>query len=257
VLIDTHAHLYVAAFEADRAALVERALQVCSHILLPNIDRASQPSLDTLAETYPGRLLPMAGLHPCSVVEAAADDLDYFEALLATGRYVAVGETGIDLYWDKTTLAEQRASLERHIAWAKRFDLPLVLHSRNAHAETVDIVRAALASPGPLRGVFHCFTGNAREAQEVVDLGFYVGIGGTLTYKKQEATIEALQVLDRQWVVLETDAPYLPPTPYRGQRNESSYLVHTAQKLAEVWGVSAEEVAAVTTENARRLFRLS
>lgn len=257
MLIDTHAHLYVPAFVADRAAMVERALQVCSHILLPNIDRASQSGLDALADAYLGRLLPMAGLHPCSVVEAGVGDLDYFEALLATGRYVGVGETGIDLYWDKTTLAQQRASLERHIAWAKQYDLPLVLHSRNAHSETVEIVRAGLSTPGMLRGVFHCFTGSAREAHEVADLGFYVGIGGTLTYKKQEATVEALQVLDRQWVVLETDAPYLPPVPYRGQRNESAYLVHTAQKLAEVWGVDASEVVAVTSANAQRLFRLS
>ncbi len=256
MLIDTHAHLYVSQFDADRAAMVARALAVCSHIALPNIDRASQTALDALADTHPGRLLPMAGLHPCHVEPTLEEDLAYFESLLVTGRYVGVGETGLDLYWDKSSLPRQQASLRQHLAWGQRYDLPVVLHSRNAHAETAAEVRAALSAPGALRGVFHCFTGTAAEALEVVELGFYLGIGGVLTYTKQEALIAALRAVPRDRVVLETDAPYLPPVPHRGKHNESAYIRLVAERLAEVWAVSVEDVAALTSANARRLFAL-
>lgn len=256
MLIDTHAHLYVSQFDADRAAMVARALGVCSHIALPNIDRASQPALDALADAHPGRLLPMAGLHPCHVKPTFEEDLEYFDRLLATGRYVGVGETGLDLYWDKSSLPRQQASLRQHLAWGQRYHLPVVLHSRNAHAETATEVRAALSASGPLRGVFHCFTGTVAEALEVVELGFYLGIGGVLTYKNQDALMAALRAVPRDRVVLETDAPYLPPVPHRGQRNESTYIRLVAERLAEVWAVSVDEVATQTSANARRLFNL-
>ncbi len=257
-LIDTHAHLYVSAFEPDRALMVERALAVCSHVLLPNIDRATLEPLNALAQLHTGRLLPMAGLHPCHVEPGTASDadLDHFEAELATGRYCAVGETGLDAHWDPATLPQQQRALRRHIAWAQRFDLPLVLHSRSAFALTLAEVHTGLEQ-GPLRGVFHCFTGTADEAQAAVAAGFYLGIGGVLTYPKQDALLQALQQVPRDFIVLETDAPYLPPVPHRGRRNESAYIQHVAERLAQLWGTTPEAVADLTSANARRLFGIS
>ena len=257
MLIDTHAHLYVSAFAADRAAMVARALAVCSHIVLPNIDRASLPELLALAAAHPGRLLPAAGLHPCHVVVEPPDSLEALlaalEAELATGRYCAVGETGLDLYWDRASLPLQIESLRRHIGWALSHDLPIILHSRSAHDETLAQVRWGCAQ-GPLRGVFHCFTGSAEQALAATELGFYLGIGGVLTYPKQDALHAALLAAPRDRILLETDAPYLPPVPHRGQRNESAHISLVAQRLATLWGTTPEDVAALTSANARRLF---
>lgn len=254
LLIDTHAHLYHKKFDADRPAMLARAFEHCSHLLLPNIDSASVAGMKQLAVDYPGRCLPMMGLHPSSVqAESLEAELQLCEDELAAGGYIAVGETGIDLYWDKSTLELQQQSLARHIAWAKQYNLPIVLHSRSAFNETMEIIEAA--QDGSLRGVFHCFTDGPEQATRVAAVGFYMGIGGVLTFKNS-GLAETLSQVDLKHLVLETDAPYLAPVPYRGKRNESAYVYEVAQFLAEVKGMSYEVVAEATTANAKALFRL-
>lgn len=251
MLIDTHCHLYHAKFDADREAVVARAAAVCSAILLPNIDLESLGPLNALARAHPTLCYPMAGLHPCDVPAEYEALLPRLEAELATGRYHGVGETGLDLYWDKTTLARQTASLNAHLAWAKRYHLPIVLHSRDAFEETLACVEAA--QDGTLTGVFHCFTGTADEGRRAIAAGCYLGLGGVLTYKTSPLP-EAVRALDPAYLLLETDAPFLPPVPYRGQRNEPAYTQRVAHKLAETLGLTYAEVAELTSANARRLF---
>ncbi|MCB0763245.1 MAG: TatD family hydrolase [Flavobacteriales bacterium] len=253
MFVDTHAHLYHDQFRGDRAAMVQRALEAgVQKLYLPNIDHDSIEAMDALAEAYPGVCHAMMGLHPCSITAHNDDALAEVERLLGTGRYCAVGEIGIDLYWDKTHLAAQQEAFRRQIRWAKELQLPIVIHCRESFTETIAIVEEE--NSAALRGVFHCFTGSPDEARRIVALGgFVLGIGGVITYPKSGLS-ETMSVVGPDHCVLETDAPYLAPVPYRGKRNESAYIPFIATRLAEATGRSVDEIATITTANAERLF---
>ncbi len=254
MFIDTHAHLYDKQFESDREAILQRAVDAgVTKLFLPNIDAESEAGMHALAESHPTLCFPMMGLHPCSVGEENTADMARIEQLLRKGDYCAVGEIGIDLHWDKTWLVQQQQVFRQHVRWAKELDLPIVIHCRESFSETIAIVEE---ENGPeLRGVFHCFTGSAQDAERILALGdFYLGIGGVITFPRG-GLFETMQVVGAEHCVLETDAPYLAPVPYRGKRNESSYIPHVAAKLAEASGQSVEEIARITTTNAEKLFR--
>lgn len=254
-IIDTHAHLYHDQFEHDRDAMMERAIAAgVQMVLLPNIDVASIGPMLQLTEAWPNHARSMMGLHPCSVGSDFEEELKVIERALRTGTHVAVGEFGIDLYWDKSFIEEQKIAFRRQIEWAKELDLPVVLHVRDAFQEVFDLLDA-LNSP-ELRGVFHCFTGSIEQAHHIDGYeGFLFGIGGVLTYKRSGLD-EVLKSLPRDKVLLETDSPFLAPIPFRGKRNESSYVLHVAERMSEVWECSLTEVASITTTNARSLFRI-
>lgn len=218
---------------------------------LPAIDCASTESMLKLEAMYPGRCVAMIGLHPCSVNEKYREELDHISRLLQQRRFAAIGETGLDFYWDTTYKTEQYLALEKQIEWALEYKLPLVLHTRNAMQETIDVIKQ-YCSTG-LKGIFHCFGGTLQEAEQITAMDFLLGIGGVVTYKKSTLP-DVLANIDMKHIVLETDAPYLAPVPYRGKRNESSYMVEVAKKLAEIKNIAYEEVDAITTANAERLF---
>ncbi len=253
-LIDTHAHLYANRFSTDREAMIKRAEEAgVNRFLLPNIDRESIEGMLALEQTYPGQCYAMMGLHPCSVKENYEEELALVRHWLDQRDFIAVGEIGIDLYWDKTHVEEQRKAFIQQAEWAIALDRPIVIHSRESIDMLIDIVRQ-IKEP-KLRGVFHCFTGDRSQGEAIMELGFYLGIGGVLTFKNSglDQTMDELP-LDR--VILETDAPYLAPTPYRGKRNESAYILQVAERLAEVKGIELAEIARITTENACSLFSL-
>lgn len=257
MFIDTHTHLYAEEFEQDRTEMIERALKSgVEKLFLPNIDVESvQPMLD-LVEKYPTHCYPMMGLHPGYIKEDWESQLAQIETEFRNNsdKYIAIGEIGMDLYWDKTFVKEQAIAFERQVLLAKEFDLPIIIHAREAFDEIFEILDRL--NDEKLKGIFHCFTGNLDQANHILNYGnFILGIGGVLTYKKA-ALDKVIQQIDLQHLVLETDAPYLPPVPYRGKRNESSYLVHTAEKLADVHQVKLTEVERITTENALRLFNI-
>jgi TatD DNase family protein len=256
MFVDTHCHLYHQQFDQDRSEMVRRAIDAgVSRMLLPNIDMESVGPMHVLADAFPDACLPMMGLHPCHVGEYPAKDLSEVERLLHTGRYYAVGETGIDLYWDKTWLAQQRESFRLQLLWAKELGLPVVIHCRDSFEETIATVEAE--NDAELRGVFHCFTGTAEQARRIIALGgFMLGIGGVITYPKGGLQ-ETMAAVGPEHCVLETDAPYLAPVPHRGKRNESSYIPLIAAKLAEVTGHDLDAIARITTANAERLFDLA
>ncbi len=251
MLIETHAHLYAEAFDADRDAMIQRAQSAgVTQIYLPNVDSISYPSMLALEKKYPNYCHAMTGLHPCSVKETYLSELKFVEKTLEDRKFCAVGEIGIDLYWDKTFFKEQVVAFERQIALAQAAQIPIVIHSRNATTEVLEILKNKKAL---IRGIFHCFGGSVEEARAIIDLGFYIGIGGVLTYKKSGLD-EVLKHISLEHMVLETDAPYLAPVPFRGKRNETAYLTHIAQKLAVVKEVSVETVGAITSRNARTIF---
>ena len=264
MLVDTHAHLYLATFDADRDAVVERARAAgVARILMPPTDVASVHTALGVADRYAG-VFAMAAVHPTSVAEMAEGDLARIAAFLPDPRVVAVGESGLDYYWSRDAADAQRAAFAEHARMARRADLPLVVHNRDVKGSSecaedlVAILRTVAAEPdgAPLRGVFHCFGGPPELTADVLGLGFHVGLGGTLTYKKGGVPDAIADVpLDR--ILLETDAPYLAPTPHRGQRNEPAHVRIVAERLAALRGLRLEEVAEATTEAAERLFRLS
>lgn len=257
--IDTHTHIYTEEFDDDRLMVMEHALQAGARmLLLPNIDEASIGPMLQICQNYPGVCFPMMGLHPTELPSDPWPLLNRMEQLLAAPNnpYVAVGEVGIDLYWDESRREEQVAILQRQAEWAARFHLPLVIHSRSAHRLLVDtLLPFADSLPG---GVFHCFGGTTEEAQELLECfpRFVLGIGGVVTFKKSTlpATLRAAVPLDR--IVVETDCPYLAPTPHRGKRNEPAYVPLVIEKLADIYEVMPEKVAQQTTETAKRLFHL-
>lgn len=251
-LIDTHCHLYSDEFTADIAAVIERATTEGVHkFYLPAIDSSTHTNMLLLEEKEPGKCIAMMGLHPCSVNNTYLDELKLVEAWLGKRRFAAVGEIGLDFYWDKTYTHEQYAAFRKQIELALQYRLPIVIHTRNAMAETIGVVKE-YAGKG-LKGIFHCFGGTYEEAVAVIDMGFYLGIGGVVTYKNSGLSA-VLEKIDLQHLVLETDAPYLTPVPLRGKRNESSYLKLIADKLAAIKNCSVEEVAAATTANAKKIF---
>ncbi len=252
-LIDTHAHLYAPKFGDDRADMIARALAAgVTKMLLPNIDHTSiQPMLD-LEAAYPDHCFAMMGLHPTSVKENYAEELLLVRKWLGERDFLAVGEIGIDLHWDKTRLAEQTAAFVQQVEMALEYDLPIVIHSRESTEELLDILEGMNESS--LEGVFHCFTGTVEQAERIMEMGFYLGIGGVVTFKNGGLD-ETLREVPLSALLLETDAPYLAPVPYRGKRNESAYVRLVAERLAEVKEVDLTTVAEQTTANAYRLFR--
>ncbi|MEM1041090.1 MAG: TatD family hydrolase [Bacteroidota bacterium] len=262
MLIDTHAHVYLGRFDDDRDAVVERAKAAgVTAVLLPAIDVPSVHAALGLCEQHPGFFRAMAALHPSEVKDATDADFAEVEALCDRPEVVAVGESGLDYYWDRSFNAKQQAYLRRHARLAVRRDLPLVLHNRDekgsdaASRDLVDILREVKTEPGGerLRGVFHCFGGPPWLAEAVLDLGFHVGLGGTLTFKNGGVP-EAIDAVPLDRIILETDAPYLAPVPHRGKRNEPAYVRLVAEKLAAVRSIEVEEVEAATTANAEALF---
>jgi TatD DNase family protein len=253
VLTDTHAHLYVQEFENDIDQVLGAAFNAgVSRIFLPNIDVRSIKSLDELAARYPNQVFPMMGMHPCSVKEGYQDQLAQIKSQLYSGKYVAVGEIGLDLYWDKSTLPLQIEAFEEQINWAKELSIPIVIHARDSFQEIFEVMDRVYDER--LRGVFHCFTGSLEQAAKIMTYqGFFMGIGGVLTYPKAQLDL-VLKELPMEYLVLETDSPYLPPVPFRGKRNQSSYVKIVAEKLAEIKGISLDEVARITTDNSIKLF---
>ena len=252
-VIDTHSHLFVEEFDGDRAEVMRRAREAgVQRILMPNIDLASvEPMLRTCAE-YPDFCFPMIGLHPTEVGADNRKALAELKALLSKYDFIAIGEVGIDLYWDKTFKNEQLAVLEEQIGWALERNLSLVIHSREAFAELYALF--SHYKDAPIRGVFHSFTGTADEANALLEFpGFMLGINGVVTFKKS-ALPETLSEVPLTRLVVETDSPYLAPTPYRGRRNESAYIVRVVERLSEIYACSPEYVAEQTCFNARKLF---
>ncbi len=252
VLTDTHTHIYLSELRADISALMHRAHeQRIKRFFLPNIDLESIDDVFSLAALYPNECYPMMGLHPCSVKDNYTDVLAEIKSHIDKPGIVAIGEIGIDLYWDKTTLEIQKEAFRIQIQWAKERNLPIVIHCREAFQKIYDILKEE--KDDKLRGVFHCFTGSLEQAKLITDLGFYLGIGGVLTYKNAGLP-EVIKHVEMKHIVLETDSPYLTPVPHRGKPNESSYLIHVAEKLSEVKEISLKEVADITTENSKLLF---
>ena len=254
-LIDTHSHLFVDDFDADRPEVMLRAREAgITHILMPNIDVASVDPMLRVCGEYPGYCFPMIGLHPTEVDANYRDALAALKPLLDEHPFIAVGEVGLDLYWDKTYKAEQLAALEEQIGWALERNLPLVIHSREAFPELYALFSHYKESP--IRGVFHSFTGTADEAHALLEFpGFMLGINGVVTFKKSTLP-DALSEVPLSRIVVETDSPYLAPTPYRGKRNESSYVARVVEKLSEIYALSPDAIADTTYRNACAVFGL-
>lgn len=253
-LIDTHSHIYLSAFDSDRDEAIKRAVdKQVKTILLPNIDVKSIKAMHKLVETYPHICFPMIGLHATSVKEDYIEQLTKLKEQLEQNSYMAVGEIGIDLYWDKTFIKEQTEALLTQFQWAIDYHLPVVIHARESFNELFEAIRQ-FNHPN-LTGVFHAFTGNREQGEKIIALGFKLGVGGIVTFKNA-GLAEVIKELPMEALVLETDSPFLAPVPRRGKRNESSYLVYIAEKLSEIKGISLEEVAAITTMNAKELFGL-
>lgn len=253
-MIDTHAHIYASEFDNDRDEVVKRALeQGIDKILLPNIDLESiEPMLKTEA-AYPEICRSMMGLHPCYVDGNVEQTLEIIRGWFEKHNFIAVGEIGIDLYWDKTFRAEQEMAFVTQLSWAKEMNLPVVIHTRDSIEETLTLLRHE--QDGSLRGVFHCFGGSVEEAQAINELGFHLGLGGVSTFKNGGMD-KVIPHLDMNWVILETDCPYLAPVPHRGKRNEPAYTSLVAARVAELRGESLEAIDDLTTKNAEELFNL-
>ncbi|GAB7086323.1 TatD family hydrolase [Marinifilum fragile] len=253
-LIDTHSHIYSEDFNDDINQIIENSKEAgVEKILLPNINSQSIDQMHSLERMFPGYCIPMMGLHPTSVKENFQDELNICKNWLNSRKYCAIGEIGIDLYWDKTFVKEQQIVFDTQINWALKFNLPIVIHSRESFDEIFEILENYKNSN--LRGVFHSFSGNLEQANKAIELGFLLGINGIVTFKNSglDKTIAKVPL---EKLMLETDAPYLAPVPKRGKRNESSYVRYTAQKIAEIYQTKIERVAEITSYNARNLFNL-
>jgi TatD DNase family protein len=256
-LIDTHAHIYLEAFDADRDDVLKHARQAgIETILMPNIDLQTVDRMHRLADQYPDRCLPMMGLHPTSVHANCRNVLMQIKSLFLTRKYLAVGEIGLDLYWDKSFLREQIIAFEEQLKWSIDLQLPVVIHCREAFRPVMESIRRT-GGKHLLRGVFHSFGGSPEELAEILSLeSFFVGVNGVVTFRNSQAG-DAIRRCPLDRLVVETDAPYLTPVPHRGRRNEPAYVRFTVAKLAELFHTDVETIASCTTENARRLFGLS
>ena len=256
ILIDTHAHLYLDEFNDDREIVIQNAIRSgVKHILCPNIDSESLTALDNLCKSYPDFCHPMMGLHPTSVKENFKDELEIIRKRLFDtpyNKYYAIGEIGIDLYWDKTFISQQEKVFELQLEWAVTKKLPVAIHSRDSFEAIMDV----LQNFDSVTGVFHCFSGSVIQAEQVVDKGFLLGIGGVVTFKNAGLD-KVVQAIDLSKIVLETDAPYLAPMPFRGKRNESAYVSIVAQRISQVKDISYAEVCEITSGNAIKLFNLA
>lgn len=254
MLIDTHSHMYEDVFKEDWEQIIQRSTDAeVTKVLLPNVDTDSIEPLLYICQKHPDMFLPMMGLHPTSVKENWKEELEKIKQVLYSQPFKAVGEIGMDLYWDTTFEAEQREAFITQIGWANDLGLPVSIHARKTTHILIEILKKQIHSEK--KGVFHCFSGSLEEAQQIIDLGFYLGIGGVVTFKNSKLG-EVLKKTGLEWVVLETDAPYLTPEPYRGKRNECSYTRLVAYKLADIFGISVKEVAEITTRNARQIFNI-
>lgn len=253
ILTDTHTHLYSEQFKDDIDEVVQKAIDLgITRFFLPNIDSGYTNALLALAKKYPDNMFRMMGLHPCSVKADYQQELEHVEKMLSAHQVVAIGEIGIDLYWDKTFLKEQQAAFRYQIRLAKANNLPFVIHCRDAFDEIFEILDEE--NDENMRGIFHCFTGNLEQAQKIINYGgFKLGIGGVVTFKNAGLD-KVVEQISLEHLVLETDAPYLAPVPYRGKRNESAYLIEIATKIASLKQVSLEEVASITTKNSIEVF---
>jgi TatD DNase family protein len=252
MLTDTHCHLYHEDFNEDRQQVMERAgTEGVGRFFLPAIDSTFIGAMLQMESDFPGRCFAMMGLHPCSVKENYADELLVAEQWLSARKFAAIGETGLDFYWDKTFIPQQYDAFRQQVNWAKKYNIPVVIHSRQSTPECIAVIQEM--HDERLTGIFHCFGGSIEEARQITDLGFYLGIGGVITYKNSglAAVIEKLPLNN---ILLETDAPYLTPAPFRGKRNESAYLKYIVQKIAAVKNMRVEEVAELTTLNAQKVF---
>ena len=254
--IDTHTHLFSKEFDDDISDVIENAIDSgVSKMLLPNIDSSTTQQMLKLSQQFPQNCYPMIGIHPCSVKKDNIEkEIQHVEHILEKNNFVAIGEIGIDLYWEKSTLDVQKLAFETQIKLAKKYQLPIVIHVRNSFDEAIEIVEKL--NDEKLTGVFHCFSGDLDQAQRIIDLNnFYLGIGGVVTFKNGgiDKIIDKINIDN---IVLETDSPYLAPKPFRGKRNESKYILNIAQKLSEIYKIDIEEIANVTTYNANKLFNL-
>jgi TatD DNase family protein len=254
MFIDTHCHLYLPEFEEDIETVLQRAEQEgIAKFFLPAIDSASHDSVLMLEKRFPSKCVAMMGLHPTSVKENYEEELRSVEEWLRKRKFAAVGEIGLDFYWDQTFKSEQTRAFEQQIDWALLYDRPVVIHSRNALDECIEVIKSK--QTGTLKGIFHCFSGTSSQATAIIETGLYLGIGGVLTFKNS-GLAQVISGVSLEHIVLETDAPYLAPVPYRGKRNESSYLKYVIEKLAIIKNTSAEEIGRITSANAENIFRL-
>lgn len=252
ILTDTHTHIYSDAFAEDQQAMMERAINAgVTRFFVPAVDSETTQAMYNIEKAFPKKVFLMMGLHPTHVKDNYKDELKHVEEELAKRKFYAIGEIGIDLYWDKTHLKEQQTAFEQQIIWAKKYKLPIVIHCRDAFDAVFEILEKHKSSD--LFGIFHCFTGNQEQAVRAINCGMKLGIGGVVTFKNGKID-QFLDQIDLNHIVLETDAPYLAPTPFRGKRNESSYLLNVAQKLAEIYNTSVEEIAEITTHNSKEVF---
>jgi TatD DNase family protein len=249
---DTHTHLYSEEFQDDQAEMMQRALAAgVSRFFVPAIDSTSTDAMYALEENYPNEVFLMTGLHPTYVKDNYQDELAHVEKQLAARKFYAIGEIGIDLYWDKTHLEEQKIAFTTQIQWAKKYKLPIVIHCRDAFDDIFDVLES---QKGPdLFGIFHCFTGTKEQALQAISYNMKLGIGGVVTFKNGKID-QFLHDIPLEYLVLETDAPYLSPVPHRGKRNESAYIPLVAHKLAEIYGLTIDEIAQITTQNSKAVF---
>lgn len=253
-ITDTHTHLYIDAFDDDREEVVKRAIKNnITRFFIPAIDSTYTNAMLKLEEQFPKNIFLMMGLHPTHVKENYKEELLHVEAMLAQRAFVAIGEIGIDLYWDKSTLAIQQEAFRYQIKLAKKYKLPIVIHSRESFDEIFEILEEEKNEN--LFGIFHCFTGTQEQAQKAIGYNMKLGIGGVVTFKNGKID-QYLKEIDLKHIVLETDSPYLAPTPYRGKRNESSYILMVLEKLSYIYGVSIEEIAEITTANSQSIFKV-
>lgn len=252
MLTDTHTHLYSEAFDEDRAEMMQRAFDAgIQRFFIPAIDSSYAEAMFALEAVYPQQTFLMMGLHPTSVKENYLDELAFVEKQLEARSFYAVGEIGIDLYWDKSTLEQQKIAFKQQIQWAKKYKLPIVIHCRDAFDEIFEVLETE--RDDDLFGIFHCFTGTLEQAKRAIGFNMKLGIGGVVTFKNGKID-QFLNTIDLKHIVLETDSPYLSPKPYRGKRNESSYLALVCSKVASIYGISEEEVARITTDNSKEVF---
>lgn len=252
MIIDTHIHLYAEEFDADREQLIQKAIKNnIQRFYLPNIDSESIDGLHALEQRFPENCFAMMGLHPCSVKDNVADELLLVEQWLAKRKYAAIGEIGIDLYWDKTYYEQQLYAFRKQIEWALKYDYAIIIHCRDAFNEVYDCLRSYKQLP---KGIFHCFSGNTEQAKQIIDLGnFKLGIGGVVTFKNSGLD-KVVNEIGLEHLVLETDAPYLAPVPHRAKRNEPGFILEVAKKVAEIKQISMMEVEETTEKNARFIF---
>ena len=253
-LIDTHTHMFSSQFDEDREQIVKECIESgIETLLLPNINSETIDAMWSLCDLFPKNCFPMIGLHPCDVKEDYQKELDIVLQELKNRKYVAVGEIGIDLHWDKTTVDIQKNAFDQQIKWAIEFDLPIAIHIRESFEEVFEVLEQNIHPK--LRGVFHCFTGTLEQAQKAISMGFMLGVGGVVTFKNSGVD-KVLENIDLKHLVLETDSPYLAPTPIRGKRNDSRNLQLICDKLAQLNDLESSEVARITSKNAQTLFKL-